>query len=65
MATDAALTIPTRDEIVEMVDAVPSWHHRMEVVPGVWSRGNYDPRPMLDQMGLPGDMSGMRVLDVG
>lgn len=52
-------------EVRRLVDEVPSWHHRMEVVSGVWSRGNYDPQPMLDQMGLPARLDGVRVLDVG
>ena len=53
------------EEAQRLVDAVPHWHHRTEVVPGVFSRGAYDPRPMLDQMGLPDDLTGVRALDIG
>ena len=52
-------------EAQRLVDAVPHWHHRIEVVPGVFSRGTYDPTSMLDQMGLPQRLDGMRVIDIG
>ncbi|MFN8122520.1 MAG: methyltransferase domain-containing protein [Thermoleophilia bacterium] len=53
------------EEAARLVAECPRWHHSMEVVPGVRSNGNYDPQPMLDRMGLPLDMTGMRALDIG
>jgi tRNA (mo5U34)-methyltransferase len=41
------------------------WHHRIEVAPGVWTPGLQDTAAVLAQIGMPEDLSGMRVLDVG
>ena len=51
-------------EAARLVAECPRWHHTMEVVPGVRSTGNYDPAPMLERMGLPRDMSGLRAIDI-
>lgn len=51
-------------EIQRRVDAV-SWHHKFEIVPGVWSRGNYRPQGLLQRLELPRNLSGKRVLDIG
>ena len=63
--TTATTPRVSASEAQALVDAIPHWHHRIEVVPGVFSRGAYDPRPMLDQMGLPERLDGLRVLDIG
>jgi tRNA (mo5U34)-methyltransferase len=41
------------------------WHHRIEVAPGVWTPGRQDTQTVLSQIGMPEDLSGMRVLDIG
>lgn len=41
------------------------WHHRIEVAPGVWTPGLQDTQTLLSQVGMPEDLSGMRVLDIG
>lgn len=41
------------------------WHHRIEVAPGVWTPGLQDTPTVLSQIGMPEDLSGMRVLDIG
>jgi tRNA (mo5U34)-methyltransferase len=41
------------------------WHHRIEVAPGVWTPGLQDTQTVLEQIGMPEDLSGMRVLDIG
>jgi tRNA (mo5U34)-methyltransferase len=41
------------------------WHHRIEVAPGVWTPGRQDTATVLSQIGMPDDLSGMRVLDIG
>jgi len=42
-----------------------NWYHAIEVAPGVVTPGPYDPRPLLDLMGFPKDLSGKTVLDIG
>src|SRR5438045_7098565 len=41
------------------------WHQRWEVSPGVFTPGLNDVSDLLRQVGLPQDLSGKRVLDVG
>jgi tRNA (mo5U34)-methyltransferase len=41
------------------------WYHTLELAPGRWTDGWFDLRPAVEHYGLPGDMSGMRVLEVG
>ena len=41
------------------------WYHSIELAPGTVTEGMFDLRPYVDRYGLPEDMSGMRVLDVG
>lgn len=42
-----------------------SWHHDFEIVPGVRTRGSYDPTSMWRELELPEDMSGIAMADVG
>jgi tRNA (mo5U34)-methyltransferase len=42
-----------------------SWYHRLELRPGVWTDGWFDLTPLVPHYGLPDDMTGMRVLEVG
>ena len=41
------------------------WYHTQELAPGVVTPGMFDLRPYVDRYGIPGDLSGMRALDVG
>jgi len=41
------------------------WHQRWEVSPGVFTPGHNDVGELLRQVGLPRDLSGKRVLDIG
>lgn len=41
------------------------WYHTQELAPGVVTPGMFDLRPYVSRYGLPADMAGMRVLDVG
>src|SRR3954453_948802 len=40
-------------------------YHTQEVAPGLVTPGMFDLRPYLDRYGLPDELSGKRVLDVG
>ncbi len=40
------------------------WYHTLELGEGVVTPGMFDHRPVLDRYGLPGDLSGLRCLDV-
>jgi tRNA (mo5U34)-methyltransferase len=42
-----------------------SWYHTQEPVPGVVTPGMFDLRQFVHRYGLPDDLSGQRVLDVG
>lgn len=55
----------TLTEARALVAKVPHWHHTFEIYPGLVTPGSYDPQFLLDMLGLPADLSGMRVLDVG
>lgn len=41
------------------------WYHRIELAPGVITPGTHDSPTGLAQVGMPDDLSGMRVLDIG
>lgn len=41
------------------------WYHTIELAPGVIAHGEFDMRPHVDQYGLPDDLSGKAVIDVG
>ena len=52
----------------EMVDSVPIWYHEFEFAPGLITPGSRNSRALLaqlNQLDLPLDMSGLRVLDIG
>jgi tRNA (mo5U34)-methyltransferase len=49
----------------EAIAKHPKWHHRIEVAPGVWTPGLQDTQTLLSQIGMPEDLTGMRVLDIG
>ena len=41
------------------------WYHRIELAEGIVTPGQYDLTPILQHYGLPDDMRGMTVLDIG
>jgi tRNA (mo5U34)-methyltransferase len=49
----------------EAIAKQSKWHHRIEVAPGVWTPGLQDTQTLLTQIGMPEDLSGKRVLDIG
>jgi tRNA (mo5U34)-methyltransferase len=41
------------------------WYHTQELAPGVVTPGLFDHRPYVDRYGIPADLTGKRVLEVG
>ncbi|MBI3784964.1 MAG: DUF1698 domain-containing protein [Deltaproteobacteria bacterium] len=41
------------------------WYHRMELQPGLWTPGSMDGGKRLASIGMPDDLTGRTVLDVG
>lgn len=42
-----------------------TWYHTQELAPGLVTPGMFDLRPLIGNYGIPDDLSGKRVLDVG
>jgi len=42
-----------------------AWYHTIELRPGITTAGQYDHAPLLDHYGIPDDLTGKTVLDVG
>lgn len=49
---------------LKLVEQQP-WHHDFEIVPGVRTHGAYDPSGLWSDLGLPEDLTGRTVADVG
>jgi SAM-dependent methyltransferase len=47
--------------------AKASWYHRYELLPGIFTPGlsDFAPKAVLDELGVPADLSGTQVLDIG
>jgi tRNA (mo5U34)-methyltransferase len=45
--------------------AAVTWYHTIELPGGVTTPGSFDHRPVVPHYGLPEDLSGQRVLDIG
>lgn len=56
---------PSRDEILQAIQSVKSWYHRIELAPGIVTPGINDSAGVLKVLGLPRDCKGLRVLDIG
>ena len=54
----------TPTEIEQTVNQY-DWYHRIELADGIFTPGQYDLAPILANYGLPDDMRGMTVLDIG
>lgn len=60
------LAATTEDAVRRSVSAEPYWFQKIEVLPGFYSPGWSDPaKEKLPHYGLPDDLTGMRVLDIG
>jgi len=53
-----------KNEILRKVSST-EWYHAIEVAPGIVTPGRYNPKPFLNLMGFPEDLSGKSVLDIG
>src|SRR5205823_15040310 len=56
------------DEIRRLVAEHGRWWHEIELSPGIVTPGDDSNRmklPILDELGLPSDLTGVRALDVG
>src|ERR1041384_1981080 len=57
---------PVANWIRHQVESEPYWFHKIEILPGFYSPGWSDPASeKLPYFGLPDDLTGMRVLDIG
>jgi len=57
---------PFMDWVKQKVEAEPYWFQKIEVLPGFYSNGWSNPRlEKLPYFGLPEDLTGKRVLDIG
>ena len=59
-AADPAAIDRLRDRFSEI-----DWYHTQELAPGLVTPGFFDLRPYVDRYGIPADLTGRRVLDVG
>lgn len=59
--------MPTATAQPDMRRAVQEtrWYHTLELPGGIVTRGEYDIRPVLSRLPMPGDLSGKRCLDIG
>lgn len=48
-----------------IVSGVPRWYHRVPLMPGLITPGCTDSEPVWERLGLPDDLTGQRVLDIG
>lgn len=60
------MDVSVRDWLKAQIDKEPYWFQRIELQPGIITPGWSDPAvEKLPFFGLPSDMTGMRVLDIG
>ncbi len=55
----------SREEVLAAVNTVPNWWHCIELPFGVTTPGQVDHRDRVEAFGLPSDLTGKTVLDVG
>lgn len=48
-----------------LIAGVNHWHHIIDFGDGLVTPGAYDPKFLLDMLGLPEDLKGTRILDIG
>lgn len=63
-----AVATEAREEAVERLrsrfDEI-GWYHTQELAPGLVTPGMFDLRPLVEHYGIPDDLTGIRVLEVG
>lgn len=52
-------------QIIEKINSVKHWYHRIEIIPGLITPGINDTQTFLKLLDLPNDCSGLKVLDLG
>lgn len=52
-------------DIAERLIRDRAWHHEFEIVPGVWTKGAYNPAGIWEELEMPADMCGLSLADVG
>jgi len=65
MITKSAGLPVTYEQAVALVASRPWWYHKFEIYPGIVTPGVYDPGAMLAALGLPDDLRGCRILEIG
>jgi tRNA (mo5U34)-methyltransferase len=62
------MSLSSTDEIRRRVETCRRWYHQIELAPGVVTPGGHNSPEglkILDELGLPDNLSGKRVLDIG
>lgn len=57
--------IMNQAEVEKLVASHKHWHHKFEIFPNVVTPGSYNPKFLLEKLGLPENLSGKKVLDIG
>lgn len=57
--------MPHAEEISRRIASIPVWRHRIEVAPGIVTPGTEDTATEWTRLGVPADLRGRRVLDIG
>ena len=52
-----------QSSLIDQIRAI-EWYHTIELAPGIWTPGEYDHTPALQQYHLPASLEGKRCLDV-
>ncbi len=55
----------SREAVLEAIAEAEYWHHRIPITADIVTPGAQDTAALLAQVGLPDDLSGLRVLDIG
>lgn len=57
-----------KEEILNLIEST-NWYHTFEILPGIWTNGKRGykvvPKDRLDYAGVPANLSGISVLDIG
>ena len=62
-AADKEVSADSRPALERVGDF--DWYHTIELAPGVVTEGMFDIRPFVDRYGIPADLTGARVIDIG
>ena len=53
-----------RHTALKLVEGRP-WHHEFEIIPGVRTKGSYNPEGLWNELQLPADLTGQSLADIG